>query len=137
MKNKLLYGIGVLFLAGVIALGMWGLPKYKVYKLRLTGEAHLRQAEWDRKIAIQEANAKMESAKLLASAEVERAKGVAKANEIIGQSLKDNEAYLRYLWIQGIHEGDNEVIYVPTEANLPILEAARGFGKPSAKKKHK
>ena len=50
---------------------------------------------------------------------------VEKANEIIGNSLKDNDAYLRYLWIKGLHDGSSEVIYIPTEANLPILEATR------------
>ena len=44
----------------------------------------------------------MDSAKLLADAEVERAKGVAQANAIIGDSLKNNEEYLRYLYINGI-----------------------------------
>ncbi|UCF13227.1 MAG: hypothetical protein JSW06_02940 [Thermoplasmatales archaeon] len=41
------------------------------------------------------------------------------------ESLKQNEAYLRYLWIQGLHDGSSEVIYIPTEANLPILESVR------------
>lgn len=62
---------------------------------------------------------------MLAAAEVERAKGVAEANRIIGESLKNNEGYLRYLWIQGLQDGSSEVIYVPTEASLPILEATR------------
>ena len=70
--------------------------------------------------------AKKESAQLLADAEVTRAEGVAKANKIIGDSLKGNESYLRYLWINGLSEKDNNtVIYVPTEANLPILEAGK------------
>ena len=50
---------------------------------------------------------------------------MAEANKIIGASLKSNEAYLRYLWIQGLQDGSSEVIYIPTEANLPILEAVR------------
>ncbi len=58
-------------------------------------------------------------------AEVERAKGVAEANKIIGSSLKGNESYLRYLWIQGLQDGSSEVIYIATEAGLPILEASR------------
>ena len=58
--------------------------------------------------------------------EVERAKGVASANKIIGDSLKDNEAYLRYLWITDMTNNKApSVIYVPTEANIPILEAGR------------
>jgi hypothetical protein len=50
---------------------------------------------------------------------------VAKANQIIGQSLKDNEAYLRYLWIDKVDSTKGQIIYVPTEAGLPILEAGR------------
>ena len=72
-----------------------------------------------------EAKAKQDSARELAAAEVERAKGVAQANKIIGDSLQGNEDYLRYLWIQSLENGKSEVIYVPTEANLPILEASR------------
>ena len=77
-------------------------------------------------VAVAEAKAKMESASLLAQAEVARAKGVAQANQIIGESLKNNEAYLRYLWINDIGQNTGKtVVYVPTEGNLPILEATR------------
>jgi hypothetical protein len=54
-----------------------------------------------------------------------KAEGVAKANKIIGDSLKGNESYLRYLWIEKMTETGKEVIYVPTEAGLPILEAGK------------
>lgn len=47
------------------------------------------------------------------------------SNKIIGASLKENEAYLRYLWINGRESNNPTVIYVPTEAGLPILEAGR------------
>lgn len=100
-------------------------PYYNVWKLGLKGKAELKQAEWNRQIAIQEASAKLEAAKHLAMAEIERAKGVAEANKIIGKSLEGNESYLRYLWIHGLQESTSDVIYVPTEANLPILEARR------------
>jgi regulator of protease activity HflC (stomatin/prohibitin superfamily) len=100
-------------------------PKYNVYKQEMDGLAELKKAEYNRKIAVHEADAKKEASTLLASAEVERAKGVAEANKIIGESLKENEAYLRWLWINGLAEGGNSVIYVPTEAGLPILEAGK------------
>jgi regulator of protease activity HflC (stomatin/prohibitin superfamily) len=88
----------------------------------------LMRAQQNRKIAVNEAEAKMEASKMLAQAEIERAKGVAKANEIIGEGLKGHEEYLRYLWIMTLeHAKDHTVVYVPTEANLPILEASR-FG---------
>jgi hypothetical protein len=111
------------FLTGVIALGMWGLPKYRLYRQDTLGQANLRQQEWEKQILIEEAKAKKESATLEAEAEIERAKGVAQANQIIGDSLENNDEYLRYLWVQALQDPTNSVIYVPTEANLPILEA--------------
>jgi hypothetical protein len=117
----------VVTLAVIIGGAMWGLPNYRVYHQRLAGEASLAEAQYSRQIAVAEANAKMDAAKLLAQAEVERAKGVAQANQIIGESLKGNESYLRYLWITDVAGNNTEktVVYVPTEANLPILEANR------------
>lgn len=127
--------LGLSVLAGIIALLMWGMPKYRIYKQDLAGQANLRQQEWEKKILIEEANAQNESATLKAQArikqataeseaEIVRAKGVAEANRIIADSLKGNESYLRYLWIDKIGT-NNQVIYVPTEAGLPILEAGR------------
>ncbi|MHA1347898.1 MAG: membrane protease subunit [Candidatus Heimdallarchaeaceae archaeon] len=98
---------------------------YSVWAQGKEGQAELAKADWNRQITVREAKAKEESSALLAQAEVRRAIGVAKANKIIGDSLKKNEAYLRYLWINNLHEGKNQVIYVPTETNLPILEAGR------------
>lgn len=109
----------------LVLLLMWGCPQYHVWQQGLVGEAELKRAEQNRKISIQEAEAKKESAKLLADAEIERARGVAQANQIIGEGLRGHEEYLLYLWIQSLSDKDNHVIYVPTEANLPILEANR------------
>lgn len=102
-------------------------PPYRVYNQKKEGEAELARAESSKKVQILDAEAKKESAQAFADAEVIRAQGVAKANAIIGQSLNDNEAYLRYLYIQklGDAEGKGQVIYVPTEAGLPILESSR------------
>ena len=129
--SKVFGGISAIVLAIVVLVGggMAVLPRYNVWSRELSGKAELREAEWSRKIKIEEAAAKMESAKHLAVAEVERARGVAEANGIIGTSLQGNEAYLRYLWIMGLHDGNSEVIYIPTEGNLPILEATRGLNR--------
>lgn len=118
---------GILTFAILIGIGLVGCPQYSVYEQRLTGEAELARAQQNRQIAVNEAQAKMDAAHLLALAEVERAKGVAQANQIIAQGLKGNEEYLRYLWIVDV-AGNNKgatVIYVPTEANMPILEAGK------------
>ena len=116
-----LFAIVVMILLGL----MFGIPRYIVWQQGVRGQAELARAEQNRKIAVQEAEAKRESAKALAEAEIIRAKGVAEANRIIGDSLKDNESYLRYLWIDSLNNNNQNDIYVPTEAGLPILEAGR------------
>ena len=124
MTNEIINIIaGVLLLAAVAFGCMYGYPKYRLYSQELRGQANLREAEWSKQIIIEEARAEKESSTLKAQSEIERAKGVAEANKIIGDSLQGNESYLRYLWIQGLNDGSSEVIYVPTEANLPLLEA--------------
>lgn len=100
-------------------------PHINIWQQSMEGQAELAHAEYSRQIATCEANAKKESAKALADAEVIRAEGVAKANKIIGDSLTGNEGYLRYLWIQGLQTNQMQVVYVPTEANLPIMESHR------------
>jgi hypothetical protein len=114
----------------LIGAGMYGCPQYHVWQQGLMGQAELRRAEQNRQIKIQEARAGEESAIHWAQAEVARARGVAEANHIIGKSLQGNEAYLRYLWIMSLEHvaasaNGSTVVYVPTEANLPLLEASR------------
>jgi hypothetical protein len=118
-------GCGIFVLSTVIGGCAYIKPKWGVWAAEMEGAAQYAQAEQNRRITILEAEAKLESAKALAAAEVERARGVAEANKIIGESLKGNEAYLRWQWIQNLESGSNSVIYVPTEAGLPILEAGQ------------
>lgn len=100
------------------------------------GKAVLLEAESSKKAMIEEAKAKNESATLEAEAkikiaeaearaEIERAKGVAEANRIVGESLKGNKEYLEYLKIDGLRNTKGSVIYIPTEATLPITEAKK------------
>jgi len=127
-RNYLAWTTGIAVSTLLLTLGgCWALPQYNVYSQRMEGQALLAHAQSAKEVAVAEAKAKMESAVLLAQAEVSRAEGVAKANAIIGASLKDNEAYLRYLWIIDVAGQSTEktVVYVPTEGNLPILEATR------------
>lgn len=113
-----------------VGIGMWGCPTYNVYSAEMSGKAELAQAEQNRQIQIAQSKAKADAAEFEAAAEVTRAQGVAKANKIIGDSLRGNEDYLRYLWVNNIENNKNEtVVYVPTEANMPILEASRLQGK--------
>ena len=110
-----------IFIVVGIILGMIYVPKYKVYSRELSGKAQLKEAEWNRQIAIEEAKALKESAELKKEAEIIRAYGIAEANKIISNSITTE--YIKYKFIEGLNDGNTEVIYVPTEANLPILEA--------------
>lgn len=132
MAKKAL-AIGVPILCLLIAGGMYGCPKYEVWEQQLKGEAELKRAEQNRHVKVYEAEAAKESATLMAEAEVERAKGVAQANAIIADGLKNNREYLQYLWIDKVAGSPGrEIIYVPTEASIPILEATRETSSPPA-----
>ena len=105
----------------IIGLLMWLIPQYSVWSKGLKGEAQLREAEYSKKILIEEAKANLEAEKLNAQAEVERAKGMAEAMEIEGGKLTDT--YIKYLWVRSMTGNQATTIYIPTEAGLPILEA--------------
>lgn len=151
-QNRQALALGLLvFLVVVglitIILSFWAWPKYNVYKQELNGRAALKEAEWSKQILIEEAKAREQAALMQAkakvtlaeaegkakivrakaegAADIERAKAAAEANRIIGESLKNNEEYLRYVWIKGLQDGKGERIYIPTEAGLPILEAGK------------
>lgn len=127
-EEKRIFKFAAIGLGCIIAFSLFALaafPQYRVWQQAKEGEAMLAKAEQDRQIAILEARAKKEAAEALAEAEVARAKGIAQANEIIGGSLNNNEAYLRWLWIDSLKEIQGQIIYIPTEAGIPVTEANR------------
>lgn len=118
------YGFVALVLAfGLLMGAAFGCKAYDRYQKRADSKNNLWKAQYDKRIQVQDAEGKLLAAKRLAQVEVERAKGVAKANEIIAGSI--TQEYLRYFYIQQLSGKGHEVIYVPTEAGLPILEAGK------------
>jgi preprotein translocase subunit SecF len=112
----------VLLLIGIILACMFGLPKYNVWKLEMKGKAELAQAEQNRQIKIAEAQANLEAEKLNAQSEIERAKGAAEAIKIENGQL--TTTYIQYLWVrQQSNNQIQKIVYIPTEAGMPILEA--------------
>lgn len=105
----------------IIGLGMYVVPLYGVWSNRLAGQAEYVRAEQNRKILIESAKANLEAEKLNAQAEIERAKGAAEAIRIENGSI--TPTYIQYLWVRQQNTSANKVIYIPTEAGLPILEA--------------
>ncbi len=115
--------IGAVLLFGIIAALMFGIPYYEVWQQEMSGKAEFAKAEQNRKIKIEEAKANLEAEKLNAQAEVERAKGAAEAIKIENGSI--TPTYIQYLWVRQQASAQDKIIYIPTEANLPILEAGR------------
>jgi len=68
--NMIVVLLVVILILGIILTAMWGLPKYGIYRRTLRGQASLQEAEWDRQIAVEEAEAIKASASLLAEAEI-------------------------------------------------------------------
>ncbi|MBQ7942240.1 MAG: hypothetical protein IJ328_07550 [Muribaculaceae bacterium] len=117
--------LGAIAVILVCIVGLFiAVPYYNVWQQEMSGRAEFAKAEQNRKIKIEEAKANLEAEKLNAQAEIERAKGAAEAIRIENGSL--TPAYIQYLWVrQQANLNDKTVIYVPTETNLPILEANR------------
>ena len=116
--------IALFIVFGGVGSCMYIAPKYNVWKQEMDGKAEYAKAEQNRKIKIEEAKANLEAEKLNAQAEVERAKGAAEAIKIENGSI--TPAYIQYLWVrQQNATTNNKIIYIPTEAGLPVLEAGR------------
>lgn len=125
MKNQKGYAevvalVGVVLLVIVLIAGwMFVYPNYRVWSQEMRGKAALAEATQSKMIQIEQARAELESAELRA-----------KAIKVIGQTAKDFPEYREQEFIgafgEALREGAiNQVIYVPTEGNIPILEAGK------------
>ena len=90
-------------------------PVYNVWEQEKTGQAELARAEQSRQILVTQAKAEKEAA-------VMRAEAIA----IVGKASKDFPEYRQQEFIgafaEALKEGKiSQIIYVPTEANIPII----------------
>ncbi|KAB0623790.1 hypothetical protein F7P75_13715 [Acinetobacter gandensis] len=110
----------ILFFALIlILLLMFAWPHYKVWKQGMDGQAALAEAEQSKMIQVQVAKAELESAKLRAQ-----------AIKLVGQAAKEYPEYRKQEFIgafgEALRDGRiQQIIYVPTEANIPIVEASQ------------
>lgn len=126
LESKQIWAVTAIVAAIFLFIGAFAFirPWYNVWSQEMEGKAEFAKAEQNRKIKIEEAKANLEAEKLNAQAEVERAKGAAEAIRIENGSI--TPTYIQYLWVRQQSDlGNKTVIYVPTETNLPILEANR------------
>jgi len=103
----------------VIVAGIAGCPPYNVWKTKLEGKAELMRQEQTRLIIVEQAKAEEQSAQHRAN-----------AIGIIGEAAKKYPEYRQQEFIgafaEAMSNGDIEkIIYVPTEAGIPITEAGR------------
>lgn len=116
-----LAGIGILAVLGIAGIGfcMWLFPTYGVWRQGLVGEAELERAKQTKQVMIEQAKAEKESAELKAE-----------AIRIVGKAAKEFPEYRNQEFIAAFGEAMangsiSKIIYVPTEANIPIIEAGR------------
>ena len=102
-----------------------GYPVWNVWSSRKAGEAELQEAMNYQKIQIAEAQSRLDAAEINKKAAIIEAQAVAAQVKEIGIQLTQHDLYLRWQWIKMMEDREGETIYVPTEANIPILEATR------------
>ena len=111
--------VGITSLIIIVGSLMFVLPVYNVWRAGKTGEALLQRAEQEKQILIETAKAEVEAAKLRAE-----------AIEIVGEMAQQYPEYRLQEFMGAFGEALNNdqnkmIIYVPTEANIPIIEAGR------------
>ena len=115
--------VAAVVLGAVVVLGlllsfcMLVVPQWSVWSSKLEGEALLNKANQTKQILVTQAQAELDAAKL-------RAEAIA----IVGKMAKEYPEYREQEFIgsfaEALHEGRiSQIIYVPTEANIPIIEA--------------
>jgi len=102
-----------------ILILMFGLPVYNVWNQGQRGKANLRKAEQEKQILIEQARAEVDAAELRAE-----------AIQLVGEAAQKYPEYRLQEFIGAFAESMasdkiEQIIYVPTEANIPIVEAGR------------
>ena len=124
IKSRVILSVSSLaLLLGISAAVAFGYPQYKVWEQSKAGEAALAKATQDRQIKVQEAEAEQEAASKQAE-----------ANRILGESIRQYPESMEQKWVEAIEKTSNQVIYLPTEASVPITESARMAQKAKAEK---
>lgn len=123
--ETVLYGVGA-FVLIIIGWVLFGYPHWRVWSAHQSGMADLQKAKNEQQIQVSVAQGRLDAAQLNKQAAVIEAEAVALQIKEIGTELQHHDLYLRWQWIKMMEENETDkIIYVPTEANLPVLEASR------------
>ena len=117
---------GFVVFGGFTVWGLWGRPVWQVWASGKEGEAKLQEANREQQIQVAQAQGRLNAARINKEAAIVEAEAVSAQIEQIGKQLTTHDLYLKWQWIKMMEERpDSSVIYVPTEAGLPILEAGK------------
>jgi hypothetical protein len=116
---------GIILFVVVVAWFLVGYPFWAVWASKKSGQAQLSEANFAEQVAIAQARARLSAAEMNMQAEIVEADAISQSIATIGDALEKNPSYNRFQWIKMMEKGNNATIYVPTEANLPILEAGK------------
>ena len=100
------------------------IAEQQAQQARFVVEQRKQEAEQARQVAQGQADAAVIAAEGAAQARVIEANAEAEANQVIGQSLRDNPSLIQYLYVQKLAEGV-QTIFVPT-GNQFILPLPAG-----------
>lgn len=117
--DNVLLGMIVTFVVLIFLFFLFAWPQYKVWQQGMAGQAQLSKAQQSKQIAIETAKAELESSKLRAE-----------AIKVMGKAAQEFPEYRQQEFIgafgEALREGNiNQIVYVPTEANIPVLEAGK------------
>ena len=109
--------VGMIVIMLVIFMG--GCPYYDVWKQGMAGEAVLNKARQVRDITIEQARAESEAAELRAN-----------AISVVGAAATQYPEYRRQEFLGSLGEAltncnVDQILYLPTEAMIPITEAGK------------
>lgn len=111
-------GVGYVSIAAYQPFKVWA-AGYTVEQEKLVGEAEFVRAEQNRRILVEQARAEKDAAILRAQ-----------AIEIVGQAAKDFPEYRLQEFLGAFGEAlqsdaVDKIVFIPTEANIPVTEAGR------------
>ena len=117
IRSEVVIGLVIFFVVVFLAAAV---PLWRVWQADLSGKASLARATQTRKIMVEQARAEVEAAKLRAE-----------AISIVGKAAADFPEYREQEFMAAFGEAlqsdkIEQIIYVPTEANIPVMEATRG-----------
>lgn len=119
IESKLFIIIAAFFGIVIITGLAFAIPTWNVWRSGMSGEAALKRAEQTRQILVTQAKAEKEAAQLRAD-----------AISIVGKAAKEFPEYRQQEFLgafaEALKDGKiSQIMYVPTEANIPVTEASR------------